>query len=138
MVRAARTAGTLGVTSMTEVGQDGGGDEWDDWVEDPDAIANCAAGAGAILQTSRKGVTFGHGTGGLKAAEIQAPELVPEFDRLIGLWKARQDPAEVLNGEPSVTCVVDQARGIFIIANERQFKDVKPLTPVHAAALVIA
>lgn len=67
-----------------------------------------AVGAGAILQTTRKGVTFGHGKAGLKAAKQQTPELGPEFDRLVSLWEA-------------------QARGIFIIANERQFKNTQTL-----------
>jgi len=102
-------------------------DEWGDWDEAPDAIANCAVGAGAILQTTRKGVTFGPGKAGLKAAKQQAPELGPEFDRLVSRWEAEQDSAEVLNDEPAITCVVDLARGIFIIANKRQFKNTQTL-----------
>ena len=75
---------------------------------------------------------------GLQAAAEYAPEIGEEFNRLIARWRAGQDSAEQLDGEPSVTCVVDQARGIFIIANERQFTDAEPRTPVHGAALVIA
>lgn len=116
-----------GVTGMYEARQDGGGDEWGDWDEAPDAIANCAVGAVAILRTTRKGVTFGHGKAGLKAAKQQTPELGPVFDGLVSLWEAEQDSVEVLNDEPAVTCVVDQARGIFIIANERQFKNTQTL-----------
>lgn len=95
---------------MTEARQDGGGDERGGWDEAPDAIANCAVGAEAILQTARQGVTFGHGKARLKAAKQQAPELGPEFDRLVNLWVAEQDSVEVLNDEPAVICVVDQAR----------------------------